>query len=1037
MPSVSQNSADPSDETTKTAEPRLTPRKLARFPITATAWSVLVVALAATAISWYLSHEQVEAHGQERFDVLTERTQDAIRKQMFEYEQVLRSGVALFSADPELKRQQWHNFADSRQLERFFPAIQSLGFVAWLRGEEKSALEMKMRADGVTEFSVHPEGTREKHAPLILLEPTNTKHHHELGTDLLTSPVLRATLELARDTGEAALSGKLPNDTSSANANSETLVALVLPVYRASTKPATPTERQDSIIGFIYASLRVADLLRDIIARDAEAQIDLEIFASRSDDHATLLFDKDAQLFGGSQVISPKYTTMKTLAVAGQPWQLWFASTVAFETAIASPKPWLLAMGGTLIDAFLFAVVVTLSSQRQRAVTREQTFQRSVLENLSDGIAVCDTKGQLIFCNRAFRALHDLPSDTQGLEQGTKLTAQEHAPLSMTIAPLRRALADETVVDVEMVLGSDPKHDVVVNSQAIYTTNGEKLGAVVVVHDTTAQKRAAAEMLQAKELAEGANRAKSEFLANISHELRTPLTAILGFAQLLKHDPTLANQHLAFANKIHKAGEHLLSLVNDLLDLARIEAGQLTVSLEPVSLISVLAECRALMQPLAEQKGIALSITDDAMVGTTAVIADRVRLRQILINLVSNAIKYNREGGSVSLTCACHNDDITLHVADTGAGLSKEQLTHIFQPFNRLGQELSQIEGTGIGLVITKRLVEKMRGKIVVESVKGQGSRFSVTLPAVASLPDVTRSQVQVERLPVIRTKAASCCVLCIEDNPANLELIGSLLTLNWPQLTYLAAANAEDGLQLATAHQPHLILLDINLPDMDGFAVMERLKRSEATAQIPVVAATANASDADIQRGKEIGFAAYLIKPFDLNKLLATVDQLLSEQLRSRTQDSSTVNVPANQVATTLPTNNAHKSDAPIEFPSVLDNAMTDQLEAALGSRAVPFIDQLLDDVPKRLAALNDAELHHDMQRLRAELHTLKGNSSNAGATSIAELCGRVSQACQDQRIGEIRDLLGTLRSEYDHRVQPALLLFRTHLAAQDKHKQ
>lgn len=897
MPALDQNSPEPERGNTITVAARASLGKLAPYPITATAWLVLAVALVATAISWYLSHEQVEAHGQERFDALTQRTRDAILKQMFDYEQVLRSGVALFSADPELKRQQWHNFAESRQLERFFPAIQSLGFVAWLRGEEKSALELKIRADGVSEFTVYPEGIRDKHAPLILLEPNDARHRHGLGSDLLTSSVLRAALETARDTGEAALSAKLPVDPDTVNASAEALVALILPVYQTGAKPGTIAERQDSLIGFVYANLRVAELLRDAIVHDTDAQIELKIFASDSRDRAALLFDKDALLFGEPNESAPKYSATTTLSVAGQTWQLLFASTSAFDAATTSPQPWRLAMGGILIDAFLFAVVVALSTQRERA------------------------------------------------------------------------------------------------------------------------------MLHAKEIAESANRSKSEFLANISHELRTPLTAILGFSQLLKHDPMLANQHLAFASKIHKAGEHLLNLVNDLLDLARIEAGQLTVSLEPVALISVFAECRALMQPLADQKGVALSIANDNVAGTAAVIADRVRLRQILINLLSNAIKYNREGGSVSLTCERNHNEIALHVSDTGLGLDKEQLTRIFQPFNRLGQELSPIEGTGIGLVITKRLVEKMRGKIAVASTKGKGSRFSVTLPAVALLPDVSGAQTKRELAPELHTKASRGCVLYIEDNPANLELIGSLLTLNWPQLTYLSAASAETGLQLAAAHQPDVILLDINLPDMNGFAVMERLKRMTATSSIPVVAATANASDADIERGKEIGFADYLTKPFDLNRLLVTVDRLLSEQLRARAQDITTT-----ASATTSLTG------AAIEFPRVLDNNMTRQLESTLGSRAIPFIDKLLDDVPKRLAALQDAEANQDIKRLRAELHTLKGNSSNAGAGSIVELCSRVSRACQDERPAQVRELLGKLRSEYENRVQPALLQFRRHLADQDQ---
>jgi PAS domain S-box-containing protein len=388
-----------------------------------------------------------------------------------------------------------------------------------------------------------------------------------------------------------------------------------------------------------------------------------------------------------------------------------------------------------------------------------------------------------------------------------------------------------------------------------------------------------AEMAAARDEAERANQAKSEFLSRMSHELRTPMNAILGFAQLLEIDPQTSGKQQDCVREIVKGGRHLLELINDVLDLARVESGKFTISPEPVALGSLVAECLVLLRPLAKTGNVQL--LDAPHDCNVHVRADRTRLKQVLLNLLSNAIKYNRTGGSVSVLCVSEADgaepSVRLRVKDTGAGLTPEQQSRLFIPFERLNADQSRIEGTGIGLALCKRLVEAMGGTVGVESAPGAGSTFWVRLPLTdGQAVEVTPAASGIDAHAAVTGVAQRVNVLCIEDNPANLRLIEGIFALR-SDIRLLTAIAPGLGLELARTHSPALILLDINLPEIDGFAVMQRLRQNEATRDIPVVAISANAMPKDLERAKAAGFADYLTKPIDLPHLLSVVDRLLA----------------------------------------------------------------------------------------------------------------------------------------------------------------
>jgi hypothetical protein len=381
---------------------------------------------------------------------------------------------------------------------------------------------------------------------------------------------------------------------------------------------------------------------------------------------------------------------------------------------------------------------------------------------------------------------------------------------------------------------------------------------------------------QAEQAAAAANEAKSNFLASMSHELRTPLNAILGFGQLLELEAKTQVQ-TDYVEEILRAGQHLLELINEVLDLAKVESGRLSFSLEPTPLSPLLDECLTLMKPQARARDIRM--TKLAIDGNVQVLADHTRLKQVLLNLLSNAIKYNHQGGKVDVSCSLGNEDgttlVCIGISDSGAGLSPEQLSKLFIPFERLGVD-SSIEGTGIGLALTKRLIELMGGIVGVDSTPGVGSNFWVKLPlaeAAATSREIAGSTTGIETHAATGEQRRE--VLCIEDTPANLRLIEGIFARR-PDVRLLTAVAPGLGLELARSHRPALILLDINLPDMDGYEVMQSLRENEATRSIPVVAISANAMPKDLERGRAAGFVDYVTKPFDLVHLLRVVDRHL-----------------------------------------------------------------------------------------------------------------------------------------------------------------
>jgi PAS domain S-box-containing protein len=412
------------------------------------------------------------------------------------------------------------------------------------------------------------------------------------------------------------------------------------------------------------------------------------------------------------------------------------------------------------------------------------------------------------------------------------------------------------------------------NKIPLHNSENKVIGVLCSYEDITEQKESEASLIEARQEADAANHAKSEFLSRMSHELRTPLNAILGFGQILNQQQLSTDQQES-VNYILKGGQHLLSLINEILDIARIESGHIELSIEPVSLGEVMAQVCSLMRPLANQRNILL-INNVDLSSDDYVMADRQRLEQVIINLLSNAIKYNLEGGRVVVSASqTNNGRIRISILDTGIGMSSEDLQKLFVPFERLNAADLQIEGTGLGLVLSKRIIMTMKGRLTVESVRGEGSVFWIELPAtkapIKAKTEVRKKQPQ----EAVREIERSYTVLSIEDNPFNIDLLEAILD-GRSEIKLLTAVQGNIGLELAHKHHPDLILLDLNLPGISGSEVLNRLSQFEDTKDIPIIVMSADATLERIESLLNAGARAYLTKPINVEEFLYLLDEVL-----------------------------------------------------------------------------------------------------------------------------------------------------------------
>ena len=535
----------------------------------------------------------------------------------------------------------------------------------------------------------------------------------------------------------------------------------------------------------------------------------------------------------------------------------------------------------------------SIDMRRHSAILKAGALQNAILTSAHFSIIATDERGIIQLFNAGAERMLGYaaaevvnrisPSDIHDPDEVRARAQALSEELATSIAPGFEALAYKAsrgiddIYELTSIRKDGSYFPAIISITALRDDYQAIIGYLLIGSDNSVRKQVEIKLNAAMAAADKANLAKSDFLSSMSHELRTPLNAILGFAQLIETgQPAPTPSQRRSIEQILKSGWYLVDLINEILDLSLIESGKLMLSNEPVSLADILNEIRTMIEPQAHKRGITMHFAP--LPTPYVVMADRTRLKQVLINLLFNAIKYNRPGGNVDAECRLVNaDTVRISVRDTGAGLAAEQLAQLFQPFNRLGRESGPEEGTGIGLVVTKRLVGQMDGSIGADSEVGVCSVFWVEFSLTqATRPDDDHANEAALARPLAADGAPPRTLLYVEDNPANLELVEQLVARR-RDLHLLSAVNAELGIEFARLYHPEVILMDINLPGISGIEAMTILRADPLTAHIPILALSANAMPHDIARGLSAGFFDYLTKPIKVVPFMHALDKALA----------------------------------------------------------------------------------------------------------------------------------------------------------------
>jgi PAS domain S-box-containing protein len=817
----------------------------------------------------------------------------AIAAQMQEPLRALEALRGIFIASDEVDRDEMRR-ATAAWLAS--GTLQAMGWHERVPRTELAAFEARVRAKGLPQYRVFDRNDEATAAPasgdevfaMRYVEPMQG-NAAALGVNALSIPAARQAIEATIRTDLPAATAGFRLTQQTGNGDAATGVVIYQAIFRGN--PSTAQERKAAVLGIVFVTLRLDALLGSLTGQYPRylgvCIVDTDALSPRRRLAGSSACESDA---AGMLHVRP-------IAFAGRQWDLRTFASRADVPEARITNAWLFSGVGLLGAAMLGALLLTVTGRTRRieAAVRERTaaLEAEVHERESAQAALRDSE------QRFRNILNTVPigviyTDLRGNVKQTnprfcELTGySDEELLAMTSAQYTHP--DDVAEDVELsgrlVRGDLPmyrRHKRYVTKdgrtvwvQSTVTLLRDELGTarriVGVVEDITEHLRLQ-DAEKARDLAEAANRAKSEFLSRMSHELRTPLNAMLGFAQLLELDrrqPLSADQR-PWVSQIQQAGWHLLEMINDVLDLSRIESGNLKLRVEPISLPDLLGATVSMVDADAQRRSIRIST--ELADGTGALLGDSTRVKQILTNLLSNAVKYNTEAGRIHVATRQREPNLVeIAVTDTGMGMTPQQMAELFQPFNRLGRERSSQEGTGIGLVISQRLAELMGGSLRARSIAGEGSSFILALPRALE-PDTVPSDL--DALPTPDPAYHRRMVHYVEDNETNVEVMRGILAQR-PQVQLEVSINGLDGLAAIRKRQPDLVLLDMHLPDISGQSLLVQLKDDDATAHIPVVVVSADATVEQIEAALTAGAKRYLTKPVSVAELLATVDEEL-----------------------------------------------------------------------------------------------------------------------------------------------------------------
>ena len=526
----------------------------------------------------------------------------------------------------------------------------------------------------------------------------------------------------------------------------------------------------------------------------------------------------------------------------------------------------------------VIGVIQDISTRKyqEEKLRESETKYMDLYENSPSAfLSVCYHSGSIIRCNKALAKLLGFSQQELLNMHAKQLFADTEQGIDKAKKFIRKTLKGLHIKNCQLQMKHKNGESIWISlaERPITDARGYAVESRTTIIDIRAQKKLEESLIKSQENSDKANLAKSHFLSQMSHELRTPMHSILGFSQLLEREFENTPQG-AYVSYILNSGNHLLSLMDDILDLSRIESGKIPLNVKNIELLQVIEKCTVAMKEISQKKKVTLFVEDKHKF-KRIIRADFTRITQVLLNILSNAIKYNRPGGQVVLTAQnISKNNFRINVKDNGLGVKQELQGELFTPFNRLGQENSEIEGTGIGLVISKKLIESMNGTIGFTSTEGKGSQFWLNIPLASQQQMDTQASIKKEDKAAAAFSSKPQTVLYVEDNPIDMQLMKIIIKNNFPNVDLLVAANAEQGIELAHSQSPSIIILDVLLPGLSGLEVLKRLKQSPKTRDINIIALTAEATQKNIDDGLSAGFYAYLTKPVDLNLVTETINK-------------------------------------------------------------------------------------------------------------------------------------------------------------------
>ena len=743
---------------------------------------VLALSLLITAVGWYVSQQFVEKRTEDRFLFEVEEARLSISKRMLDYELALRGTVGLFAASHEVTRADWRAYVKALEIEKNFPGIQGIGFSKVVLPKDKERHISEIRAEGFPDFTIRPEGERDYYTSIIYLEPFTGRNLRAFGYDKWTEAVRRAAMEQARDSGSAALTGKITL-VQETDKDVQFGFLMELPVYENGAALTTVKERQRAHIGDVYSPFRMRDLMHGILGR-GNPDIQLEIFDGSETIAESLLYGSESTPPPQPTKFNGILSRIERISIAGRPWTLRLTTLPSVVAETTSYQPLVIMFGGILIDLLLFGIIASLAETRKRAV--------------------------------------ELAAANAGL-------AAETIDREVTQERLRRAYGEL-------------EHKV--EQRTIEVRNATK--------------------------------AKSQFLANMSHEIRTPLTAIIGFTETIISDELCKDERDLALNSVLRNGRHLLHLINDILDFSKIEAGRLDVEVISVPLFDLIAEVTSVMQPRAVEKGISFGF-DYQFPLPKVIQTDPTRVKQVLFNLIGNAVKFTDSGGiKVRLSCHREQETLSFDVIDTGVGLTPEEQQRLFSSFSQADASTTRrFGGTGLGLIISKQMVELLGGSVSVESTSARGSTFSFSVNT-GPLDHVQFSSCLEKPVLTAPTQTIkqnlSGNILLVEDGEDVQQYVSFILRR--AGLNVVIAENGASGVQLALKHSFDLVLMDMQMPEMDGCDATMTL-RSKGY-RVPIIALTANVMERDILRYRKAGCDGFIGKPFERVEFFTKVQGFL-----------------------------------------------------------------------------------------------------------------------------------------------------------------